>query len=133
MNGTIPCFLLPGIRRAGTYQVTWVKSAYLKSRRSPLGFIMTRDLGGGTAAAARAGMSHGLYCLGCCWALMAVLAVVGLMNVAVMAAIAAVFFLEKNWRYGIPLTWVVGTACVVGGLAVIVAPSVLNMIGGPMV
>lgn len=98
-----------------------------------MGFIMTHDFGGGTPAAARAGMSHGLYCLGCCWALMAVLAVVGLMNLAWMAVIAVVFFLEKSWRYGVPLTRVVGTACIVGGLAVIVSPNALNMVGGPMV
>ena len=118
---------------AGIYQFTPLKNACLKSCRSPMGFIMTHDFGGGTPAAARAGMSHGLYCLGCCWALMAVLAVVGLMNIVWMAAIAVVFFLEKNWRYGVPLTRIVGTACVVGGLAVIVSPNVLSMVVGPMV
>ena len=118
---------------AGVYQFTPLKNACLKSCRSPMGFMMTHDFGGGTPAAARAGMSHGLYCLGCCWALMAVLAVVGLMNLAWMAVIAVVFFLEKNWRYGVPLTRVVGTACIVGGLAVIVSPNVLGMVGGPMV
>jgi predicted metal-binding membrane protein len=118
---------------AGVYQFTPLKNACLKSCRSPMGFIMTHDFGGGTPAAARAGMSHGLYCLGCCWALMAVLAIVGLMNLAWMAVIAAVFFLEKNWRYGVPLTRVVGTACMVGGLAVIVSPNVLGIVGGPMV
>ena len=118
---------------AGVYQFTPLKNACLKSCRSPMGFIMTHDFGGGTPAAARAGISHGLYCLGCCWALMAVLAVVGLMNLAWMAVMAVVFFLEKNWRYGVPLTRVVGTACMVGGLVVTVSPSVLSMVGGPMV
>jgi predicted metal-binding membrane protein len=118
---------------AGVYQFTPLKNACLKSCRSPMGFIMTHDFGGGTPGAARAGMSHGLYCLGCCWALMAVLAVVGLMNLAWMAVIAVVFFLEKNWSYGVPLTRVVGTVCIVGGLAVVVSPNVLSMVGGPMV
>jgi predicted metal-binding membrane protein len=118
---------------AGVYQFTPLKNACLRSCRSPMGFIMTHDFGGGAPAAVRAGLSHGLYCLGCCWALMAVLAVVGLMNVAWMAAIAVVFFLEKNWRYGVPLTRVVGTACVAGGLLVIASPGALSMIGGPMV
>jgi predicted metal-binding membrane protein len=118
---------------AGVYQFTPLKNACLKSCRSPMGFIMTHDFGGGAPAAARAGMSHGLYCLGCCWALMAVLGVIGLMNLAWMAVIAVVFFLEKNWTYGVQLTRVVGTACIVGGLAVIVSPNVLSMVGGPMV
>jgi predicted metal-binding membrane protein len=118
---------------AGIYQFTPLKNVCLRSCRSPLGFIMTHDFGGGARAAARAGLSHGLYCLGCCWAVMGVLAVVGLMNVAWMAAVAAVFFLEKNWRYGVPLARVVGTACVTGGLLVMASPAVLSMVGGPTV
>lgn len=117
---------------AGVYQFTPLKNACLKSCRSPMGFIMTHDFGGGTPAAAHAGMSHGLYCLGCCWALMAVLAVVGLMNLAWMAVIAVVFFLEKNWSYGVPLTRVVGTACIVGGVAVILSPNLLSTFAGPV-
>jgi predicted metal-binding membrane protein len=117
---------------AGVYQFTPLKNACLKSCRSPLGFIMTHDFGGGPPAAARAGLSHGLYCLGCCWALMAVLAVLGLMNLAWMAVFAIIFFLEKNWRYGVSLTRVVGAACVAGGLAVMIWPSILAMVGGPM-
>ena len=104
---------------AGIYQFTALKDVCLRSCRSPLGFVMTHNFGGGAAAAARAGMSHGLYCLGCCWALMAVLAVLGLMNLAWMAVIAAVFFIEKNVRYGDVLPKVVGVGCVVGGLAVL--------------
>lgn len=104
---------------AGIYQLTPLKSACLKACRSPLGFVMTHDFGGGAASALRAGVSHGLYCFGCCWALMAVLAVLGLMNVAWMAAFAVVFFLEKNWRGGVPLSQALGLACIAGGIAVI--------------
>ncbi|MGA8923666.1 MAG: DUF2182 domain-containing protein [Candidatus Dormiibacterota bacterium] len=105
---------------AGVYQLTPLKSVCLKACRSPLGFVLTHDFGGGARSAAQAGVSHGLYCLGCCWALMAVLAVVGLMNVAWMAAFAVVFFLEKNWRSGVPLSQAVGLVCVAGGLFVFV-------------
>ena len=94
--------------------------------------MITHDFGGGAPAAARAGISHGLYCLGCCWALMAVLAVVGLMNLAWMAVIAAVFFLEKNWRHGVLLSRVSGLVCVIIGLAMIAKPDVLHLLGGPM-
>ena len=117
---------------AGAYQFTPLKNVCLKACRSPLGFMLTHDFGGGSPAAVRAGMSHGLYCLGCCWALMAVLAVVGLMNVAWMAVIAVVFFLEKNWRYGVMLSRISGVACVILGLAVITQPGILQLIGGPM-
>jgi predicted metal-binding membrane protein len=94
--------------------------------------MLTHDFGGGPRAAARAGMSHGLYCLGCCWALMAVLAIVGLMNLAWMAVIAVVFFLEKNWRYGVLLSRVSGAVCVMIGVAVIAQPDLLQLVGGPM-
>ncbi len=107
---------------AGIYQFTPLKDACLRACRSPLGFIMTHNFGGGPAAAVRAGMSHGLYCLGCCWALMAVLAVLGLMNIAWMAVIAAVFFVEKNVRRGELLPRVVGVACIVAGLAIAAWP-----------
>lgn len=117
---------------AGIYQFTPLKSVCLSTCRSPLAFILTHDFGGGSPSAARAGVSHGLYCLGCCWAIMAVLAVVGLMNVVWMAVFAVVFFLEKNWRHGVMLSRVSGVACVVLGLAVIVQPDVLHLVGGPM-
>lgn len=117
---------------AGVYQFTPLKNVCLKACRSPLSFMLNHDFGGGAPAAARAGMSHGLYCLGCCWALMAVLAIVGLMNVAWMAVIAVVFFLEKNWRYGVLLSRTAGAACIIIGLALIARPDVLQLLGGPM-
>lgn len=117
---------------AGIYQFTPLKNVCLKACRSPLGFMLTHDFGGGAPAAARAGISHGLYCLGCCWALMAVLAIVGLMNVAWMAVIAIVFFLEKNWRYGVELSRISGAVCVIIGVALIARPDVLQLLGGPM-
>jgi predicted metal-binding membrane protein len=117
---------------AGLYQFTPLKNVCLKACRSPLGFMLTHDFGGGAPAAARAGISHGVYCLGCCWALMAVLAVVGLMNLAWMAVIAVVFFLEKNWRHGVLLSRVSGAVCVIIGVAMISQPDLLHLLGGPM-
>jgi len=110
---------------AGIYQFTPLKDACLGACRSPLGFILSHNFGGGPVAAARAGASHGLYCLGCCWALMAVLAVLGLMNIAWMALFAVVFFVEKNVRRGELLPRVVGAACVAGGVALVAFPSLL--------
>jgi predicted metal-binding membrane protein len=111
---------------AGIYQFTPLKDTCLRACRSPLGFVLTHNFGGGPIAAVRAGVSHGLYCLGCCWALMAVLAVLGLMNIAWMAVIAAVFFIEKNVRRGERLPRLVGAACVIAGLAIVVWPAALG-------
>jgi predicted metal-binding membrane protein len=111
---------------AGVYQFTPLKNVCLRACRTPLGFILTHDFGRGVPPAVRAGASHGLYCLGCCWALMVVLAVIGLMNIAWMAGIAAIFFVEKNVRRGDWLPKFVGVACIIGGLAVLIWPSVLS-------
>ena len=41
------------------------------------------------------GLRHGLFCLGCCWAMMALLFVGGLMNVLWIAALALFVLAEK--------------------------------------
>ena len=110
---------------AGAYQFTRWKDTCVRACRSPLTFLATHDFGRGARGAFRAGASHGLYCLGCCWALMAVLFVVGLMNLAWMAAIAAVFLAEKNWKHGVGLTKVVGVAVLGFGIGVLAHPALL--------
>jgi predicted metal-binding membrane protein len=117
---------------AGLYQFTPWKSFCIKGCRTPIGFILTHDFGGGASAAFRAGISHGLYCLGCCWALMAVLVIVGLMNLTWMAVIAVVFLLEKNWRHGVAVSKVAGLAMLALGIAVAVFPDLLGWLSGRM-
>jgi len=46
------------------------------------------------------GAGHGLFCLGCCWALMGVLFVIGLMNLAWMAALSVLIVLGKLAPHG---------------------------------
>jgi predicted metal-binding membrane protein len=115
---------------AGLYQFTPWKGSCLRSCRSPLGFILEHDFGGGSRSAVRAGISHGLWCLGCCWALMAVLLIVGLMNLAWMGALSLVFLAEKNWRYGVTVARLAGTALFGVGLAVMFHPSLLAAVSG---
>jgi predicted metal-binding membrane protein len=115
---------------AGGYQFTRWKAVCLKHCRTPMSFLMTHNFGGGATSAFKAGLNHGAFCLGCCWALMAVLVVVGLMNLVWMAAIAIVFLLEKNWKHGVALTKIVGAGLIGLGLAVIVSPGILPNIAG---
>jgi predicted metal-binding membrane protein len=84
---------------AGVYQLTPFKGACLTHCRSPLGFLMSswRD---GARGAFRMGASHGVYCLGCCWALMCVLFAVGVMNLLWVAALTALVLLEKVGPFG---------------------------------
>lgn len=113
---------------AGVYQFTRWKEVCQRACQSPLGFVMTHDFGRGLSGAARTGAVHGLFCLGCCWALMAVLFVVGLMNLVWMAGIAAVFLVEKHWRHGLALARVAGVGLVGLGVAVLAQPAVLAFV-----
>ena len=115
---------------AGIYQFTPWKQACLRACRTPLSFMMTHNFGSGAPGAFKAGLSHGAYCLGCCWALMTVLVVVGLMNLVWMAGLALVFLVEKNWRHGVRLNLVVGSTGALLGCAVLVYPDLLSLISG---
>ena len=79
---------------AGVYQFTAAKRACLTVCRSPVEFV-TRHWKPGRRGAFRMGIGHGLYCLGCCWALMLLLFVGGVMNLWVIAAITLFVLLEK--------------------------------------
>ncbi len=79
---------------AGAYQLTPLKRVCLRSCRSPLAFLMTYWQPG-LAGAARMGARHGVYCLGCCWALMLMLFAGGVMNLAVILALTVWVLVEK--------------------------------------
>jgi predicted metal-binding membrane protein len=100
---------------AGAYQLTPFKGACLTWCRSPLGFLMSswRD---GARGAVRMGLSHGLYCLGCCWALMCVLFAVGIMNLLWVAALAALVLLEKVGPFGAIAARVTGVIMIAVGV-----------------
>ena len=63
------------------------------------------------------GVRHGLYCLGCCWALMVVMFPVGVMNLLWMGALATLIFVEKLVPYGRWVTRSSGLALVVAGVS----------------
>jgi predicted metal-binding membrane protein len=79
---------------AGVYQWLPLKAACLTHCRSPLAFL-TEHWREGTAGAVGMGLRHGLYCVGCCWALMLLLFIVGVMNLIAVAAIAVFVLVEK--------------------------------------
>lgn len=79
---------------AGIFQFSRLKQTCLRACRSPVGFLIG-DWRNGPLGAWRMGIRHGLYCLGCCWALMALLFVGGVMNLLWIAALAALVALEK--------------------------------------
>jgi predicted metal-binding membrane protein len=82
---------------AGVWQLTPSKSSCLRFCRSPLTFFLRfgKNLDS-LSGAFRAGVLHGGFCFGCCWALMTVLVAVGSMNLEWMAGIAVLISIEKT-------------------------------------
>ena len=83
----------------GVYQFSPVKNACLVSCRSPVAFL-TRHWRPGLSGAARLGLLHGLYCVGCCWLLMALLFVGGVMNFLWIGALTLLVAAEKLLERG---------------------------------
>lgn len=102
---------------AGLYQLTPLKRVCLDHCRTPLSFVMThwRE---GRLGALRMGVVHGLYCLGCCWALFAVLVAAGVMSLAWMLLLTLVVFAEKVLPLGRRISYGVGAAFLVLGILV---------------
>lgn len=100
---------------AGIYQLTPFKGACLRRCRSPLGLLIGywRD---GLTGAFRMGLRHGVYCLGCCWALMCVLFVVGIMNLMWVAALTIFVFVEKVGPAGTLVARIGGAAMIAMGV-----------------
>ncbi len=102
---------------AGLYQFTPLKRTCLAHCRSPLAFVALhwRD---GRFGALRMGLRHGVYCLGCCWALFAVLVAAGLMSVAWMLLLTLVVAIEKLLPLGQRAAAGIGLALLILGVAV---------------
>ena len=79
---------------AGLFQFSRLKYTCLAHCRSPMGFLAT-EWRGGIGGAFKMGLKHGVYCLGCCWALMALLFAFGVMNLLWVASISGFVLLEK--------------------------------------
>ena len=105
---------------AGLYQLSPFKDACLGRCRSP-GQFLTRHYRPGALGAARLGLFHGAYCVGCCWLLMALLFVVGVMNLAWVAALTLLVAAEKLLPGGQWIARVSGAALIVWGAALLLA------------
>jgi len=101
----------------GLYQWTPLKHACLAQCQAPLAFILRH--GGFKPDASGAlvfGLKHGLYCLGCCWAVMALLFVGGVMNPLWIALLAIWVLLEKIVPAGPLMARGLGLGLIVGGI-----------------
>ena len=79
---------------AGIYQFTPLKNACLEKCRTPIDFLSSNNRKGAKGSFIM-GAHHGLFCLGCCWALMALLFVGGVMNLFWITGLALYVLIEK--------------------------------------
>ena len=79
---------------AGLYQFSPLKHACLTQCQRPFPFFFSRwtTLPAGVF---QLGLRQGLYCLGCCWAMMLLMFAVGVMNVIWMAGLGMIMTIEK--------------------------------------
>jgi predicted metal-binding membrane protein len=68
----------------------------------------------------RMGWRHGVFCVGCCWALMLLMFVVGTGNVGWMLLLGAVMAAEKNFPWGHRLRAPLGLVLVAGAVGIAV-------------
>jgi predicted metal-binding membrane protein len=102
---------------AGLYQFTPLKRMCLSHCRSPLAFVALywRE---GRGGALQMGVQHGLFCLGCCWALFGVLVAAGVMSLAWMLLLTLLVFAEKVLPLGQRISAIIGITLIALGLAV---------------
>jgi predicted metal-binding membrane protein len=94
---------------AGAFQFSSLKDACLKACRHPASFLR-RHYRRGPAGGLMLGARHGVFCVGCCWALMLVMFAAGAANLIWMAALTGLMVHEKTRPSGartVPLTGVV--------------------------
>ena len=93
---------------AGAFQFTKLKDACLDKCRHP-GHFMLRYYERGVGGGFRLGARHGIFCVGCCWALMLVMFAAGVASLVWMALLTALMVHEKTRPAGqrtVPVTGV---------------------------
>lgn len=104
---------------AGVFQFTPMKQACLRHCRSPLAFFMS-GWRYGSFGALSMGVRHGIYCIGCCWALMAVMFVGGVMNPLWLVGLALFVLVEKLMPSGARIGQAAGIALFAAGAYLII-------------
>ena len=106
---------------AGSFQFSALKDKCLQECRHPGAFLL-QYYRRGVPEAFRLGLRHGLFCLGCCWALMLVMFAAGVAQLWWMAALGALMFYEKVGRHGDRVTPIAGVALLALAVLVLVHP-----------
>ncbi len=80
---------------AGAFQLSSLKQQCLQVCRHPFSFL-THHYERGLLGAWKLGIYHGLYCLGCCWALMLVMFVMGVGHLTWMLLLTVIMTMERT-------------------------------------
>jgi predicted metal-binding membrane protein len=99
---------------AGAYQLSPLKEVCLRACRAPAAFL-SRHWRPGRGGALRLGLVHGLYCVGCCWALMALLFAGGIMNLVWIGGLALFVLVEKTAPHGRTIARAAGAVLIAAG------------------
>ncbi|MER8461889.1 DUF2182 domain-containing protein [Mesorhizobium sp. M1396] len=103
---------------AGLYQFSGLKEACLTKCKNPFS-ILFANWSARPVRIFRLGVAQGLWCLGCCWALMMVMFAVGVMNIFWMALIGLFTLIEKQTASRVP-TRLAGAILLVWAAALLV-------------
>jgi predicted metal-binding membrane protein len=100
---------------AGAFQFSALKHRCLEKCRTPLSFVIEHWHGRNAAREAFVlGAHHGVFCVGCCWALMLLMFIVGAGSLGWMLLLAVVMAMEKNLPWGRRLSTPLGVALLMG-------------------
>ena len=106
---------------AGAFQFTSLKYRCLDKCRSPFSFVIEHWQGRNYRwQAFRLGVDHGIFCVGCCWALMLLMFVVGFGSLGWMFILAVLMAIEKNVTWGRRISAPLGIALISWGTALLV-------------
>jgi len=114
---------------AGAFQFSSLKDRCLRECRHPAAFLL-QHYRRGVASAFRLGRKHGVFCLGCCWALMLVGFAAGVANLWWMAALTAIMAYEKIGRFGDLVVPAIGTGLLFLAGVVFIHPAWLPQVFG---
>ncbi len=107
---------------AGLFQFSGLKRRCLDACRTPMTFVVQHWRGARQRRQALLlGAHHGLYCVGCCWALMLLMFVVGTGSVGWMLLLGAAMAAEKNLAWGRRLSAPLGIGLLAWSAAIVLA------------
>jgi predicted metal-binding membrane protein len=117
---------------AGLFQFSALKYRCLEKCRSPLSVVLSHWHGRQQRwQAFRLGWASGVFCVGCCWALMLLMFLASVGHLAWMLALGVVMAVEKNVRWGRRLSAPVGIVLIVAAGVVLIAGGSPALLFGP--